>query len=550
MKRSSLKIMMRLIGLVRPLAPIMVLAVAMGVCGFLMAIFITVFGGFAMLDVLGFSSGMPIGMIFTCLLVFAAARGVLRYGEQACNHYIAFKLLALIRDKVFGKLRSLAPAKLECRDRGNLISVITSDIELLEVFYAHTISPCCIAIIVSLWMAVFIGQYHVVLAAIAVLAYAGVGIVVPLIIAKVSTGQGNAFRSEFGELNAYFMDSMRGISQIIQFGAGKDRLGQIHQRSKAMSEIEGQMKASAGTNAAVTGLAVMVFTLCMFFVAAVLYQQEKIDFSGVVLSTMAMASSFGPVIAIANLGTGLSQTLAAGDRVLDILEEQPETMEVFEGKDVAFDGGSLEEVSFSYGEGTVLSQINLELEAGKITGIMGKSGSGKSTILKLLMGFWHPVEGRICLSGVEVKKINTASLRENESYMTQETQLFQDTIENNIRIANLYASREEIIEACQKASVHDFIMSLPCGYETQVGELGSTLSGGERQRIGLARAFLHRAPLLLLDEPTSNLDSLNEAVILKALKEEEERTVVLVSHRPSTMRIADRIYKMEKGRMS
>lgn len=549
-RRSSLKVMLQLVGLVRPLAPVMVLAVVMGVCGFLAAISITVFGGFAMMDVLGEPMGLSLKGIFFCLLIFAVARGILRYAEQACNHYIAFKLLALIRDKVFGKLRSLAPAKLECKDRGNLISVITSDIELLEVFYAHTISPCCIAVIVSLLLTGFIGQYHIGLALIAFAAYGIVGILVPFALSKASKGQGDEFRSEFGRLNTYFMDSMRGLSQIIQFGAGSERLRRMNAHSEQMSETEEKMKAATGYNGAITGFLVMAFTLCMFFAAAILYQRGEISFGAVVISTMAMAASFGPVIAIANLGTGLSQTLAAGNRVLDILEEQSEIEEVTDGTDVAFDSARLEAVSFSYEEEAVLDQVSLEIVPGRITGLMGKSGSGKSTMLKLLMRFWDAESGRVSFANKDIKEVNTNSLRDNESYMTQETHLFHDTIENNIRIAKLDATKKEIVEACQKASVHDFIQSLPKGYETEVGELGSTLSGGERQRLGLARAFLHQAPLILLDEPTSNLDSLNESVILKALKEEADKTVVLVSHRLSTMRIADYVYQTEEDRKS
>lgn len=550
MKRSSLRIMMQLIGLVRPLAPIMTLAIAMGVCGFLTAIFITIFGGYAIMDVLGEQSTLTMKGIFLCLLVFAVARGILRYGEQACNHYIAFKLLALIRDKVFNKLRQLAPAKLECKDKGNLISVITSDIELLEVFYAHTISPCCIAIIVSLLMTAFAAQYHWLLGLIAVSAYLVVGIALPLMAARSAKGQGDDFRSEFGLLNTYFMDSMRGLSQIIQFGVGGSRLREMNRRSDRMAEIEEKMKAAAGHHAAVTGFIVMAFTLLMFLGAAVLYQQGAVSFSGVVIPTMAMAASFGPVIAIANLGTGLSQTLAAGNRVLDILDEQPEVQAVSEGENVKFDGAALQKVSFAYDQEVVLHQISLAIEKGKITGLMGKSGSGKSTMLKLLMRFWDAESGRVSFANKDIKEVNTNSLRDNESYMTQETHLFHDTIENNIRIAKPDATKKEIVEACQKASVHDFIQSLPKGYETEVGELGSTLSGGERQRLGLARAFLHQAPLILLDEPTSNLDSLNESVILKALKEEADKTVVLVSHRLSTMRIADYVYQTEEDRKS
>lgn len=549
-KRSSLQVMFRLIGLVRPLALVMLGAVIMGVAGFLAAIFITVFGGYAVLDVLGFDTGITVTAVFISVCIFAAVRGILRYAEQACNHYIAFKLLALIRDKVFGALRRLAPAKLECRDKGNLISIITSDIELLEVFYAHTISPCCIALIISGIMTAFLSQIHVLLGVTAAAAYVIVGVLIPFIISGKSKSKGEAFRSEFGDMNACFMDSMRGLREIIQYGFGEKRLDDINSRSDKMSDIEGEMKKTAGTNTAVTGQIILIFTVIMLAVSAALYQNGNIGFDGVLLSVITMASSFGPVLAVANLGSGLTQTMAAGNRVLDILDDTPQVQENTSGTGVSFEGAGLKNVYFSYDEEKILDNVSLDIKKGTVTGIVGKSGSGKSTMLKLLMRFWDTGSGEIKISGKDIKGILTASLRENEGYMTQETQLFHDSIENNIRIARRDATREEIIAACQKASVHEFISSLPNGYETQVGELGSTLSGGERQRLGLARAFLHNAPLFLLDEPTSNLDSLNEAIILKALREEKDRTVVLVSHRPSTMRIADYTYAMENGRMS
>ena len=445
----------------------------------------------------------------------------------------------------------MAPAKLEGRDRGDLISVITSDIELLEVFYAHTISPCCIALIVSAMMLVFIGSFHGMLALVALLGYAMVGILVPFVVSRKTRGQGDAFRARFGEMNAYFMDSLRGLREILQYDLGNDRLEQIGERTQKMSVSEEKMKNQGGLSSAVTGFLILFFTLMMLLASGALYAQGSIGFEGVLIPVITMASSFGPVLAVANLGSGLAQTLAAGDRVLDILQEEPQVQEVSQGRDIdSFDGAKVEDVSFAYDEDAILKDIHIEIEKGKITGIAGASGSGKSTLLKLLMRFWDVEKGKVRVSGTPIGEINTRSLRETESYVTQETHLFHDSIENNLRVAKWDATGEEIEEACKKAAVHDFIVSLPQGYKTPVGELGSTLSGGERQRLGVARAFLHDAPLILLDEPTSNLDSLNESLILRSLKEEKEKTVVLVSHRPSTMRIADQVYSVENGRLS
>lgn len=550
-RRSGFRVMTKLAGLVKPLTGYMLLAVFMGLLGHLCAAFLTVFGGYALLDALG--EAVPVGTAaaFGCIAAFALLRGFLRYAEQACNHFIAFKLLALIRDKVFRALRRLCPAKLEGRDKGDLISVITSDIELLEVFYAHTISPAAIALLFTVGMCLFIGSYHWALGLLALIAYLVVGLLIPLVSSKLSGDRGLHFRTKSGELSAFVLDSLRGLPEILQFGQGSRRLTQMNGQTDALAREEEQMKRDAGRNAAATNTVVLAFDLLMLLACALLYRGGAVGFDGVLIPVLALFSSFGPVIALANLGSTLQNTFAAGNRVLDILEETPVIEQVSGRPEIAFTDAQAEGVTFSYGQEIVLSDVSVEIPQHAVVGISGRSGSGKSTLLKLFMRFWDVGQGRIALSGTPVPEINTANLREMESFVTQETHLFHDSIKNNLRIARLDASDAEIEAACQKASVHDFIMTLPQGYDTPVGELGDTLSGGERQRLGLARAFLHDAPLLLLDEPTSNLDSLNEAVILRSLhREREGKTVVLVSHRQSTMRIADRVYSVENGRMS
>ncbi len=546
MKRSGSQVMARLVGLVKPLAGYMVLAILMGLIGHLCAAFITVFGGFAVLNVLGLDTSMSLTVIFVCLVLFALVRGFLRYAEQSCNHFIAFKLLALIRDKVFAALRKLCPAKLEGKDKGNLISIITSDIELLEVFYAHTISPICIAFLFCCVMVGFIGSYHPLLGILALAAYVTVGVVIPLVTSHLSGDDGLKFRSKSGQLSAFVLDSLRGLSETLQYGQGEKRMADMNAMTDDLSKDEERMKRTAGRNTAVTNAVILVFDLAMLFLSASLC-----GFEGCLITTLALMSSFGPCVALAALGATLQNTFAAGNRVLDILDEEPVVEEVAGNTDVQFHGAAAEHVTFAYGDETILDDLSLEIPENRIIGINGRSGSGKSTLLKLLMRFWQVDRGQISISGRNVNDVNTANLRDMESFVTQQTHLFRDSIRNNLRIAKLDATDEEIVAACKKASVHDFIMSLPKGYDTEVGELGETLSGGERQRLGLARAFLHNAPLMLLDEPTSNLDSLNEAVILRSLhRERRGRTVVLVSHRKSTMGIADTVYSVEHGRMS
>ena len=549
--RSGLGIMARLIVLVGPLLPFMVLAIALGVAGFLCATAITVLGGWAMLDVMGLDAPMSFILLFHFLALAAVLRGFLRYGEQACNHFIAFKLLALVRDKVFGALRRLCPAKLEGRDRGDLIALITSDIELLEVFYAHTISPAAIALIMSVIMAVFIGSFHPLLGIVAAIAYVTVGLALPFLISRSTGDAGKRFRAGAGALSGFVLDSLRGLREILQYRRGAQRLEELDARTAALSDTERQLKDAAARGTALTNTVILLFDLAMLLAAALLFQAGRVGFDGVLIPLVALMSSFGPVVALANLGSTLQNTLAAGGRVLDLLDEAPLVEEVAGKAPVSFSGGSCEHVTFSYGEETILSDLSLDIRKGEILGIIGPSGSGKSTLLRLFMRFWDVNRGAVKLSGADVKDINTADLRQMEALVTQDTHLFHDSIANNLRIAKPDATREELEEACRKASVHDFILSLPKGYDTPVGELGDTLSGGERQRLGLARAFLHGAPLLLLDEPTSNLDSLNEAVILKALREEQgDRTVVLVSHRASTMGIAHRVCRVTNGRLS
>lgn len=548
--RSGLTVCMRLIGLVKPLAGFMVGAVTMGLAGHLCASFITILAGYALLSYMGYNS-LNVAVIFTCMVLFALIRAGLRYAEQGCNHFIAFKLLALIRDKVFGALRKLCPAKLEGKDRGNLISIITSDIELLEVFYAHTISPICIAFLFTIIMCLFIGSFNPMFGVIALCAYLVVGIVIPLVMSRLSGDDGMKFRTMSGELSSFVLESLRGLDEIIQYGQGSNRVRQMNERSDALAADEKRMKNNSGRNTAVTNTVILIFDMIMLFTAAHYYRQGVVGFDGVIIPVLALMSSFGPCVALAALGSTLQNTFAAGNRVLDILEESPLVKDVKGESDIEFAGAKAENVTFAYDGEDILKDFSVELPKERVIGIVGKSGSGKSTFLKLLMRFWRTDAGSIEISGRDIEHINTDNLRNMECYVTQDTHLFHDTIRNNILLAKLDASQDELENACKKASIHDFIMSLPDGYDTQVGELGDTLSGGERQRIGLARAFLHDAPFMLLDEPTSNLDSLNEAVILKALNDgRKDKTIVLVSHRESTMRIADKVYSVENGRMS
>lgn len=562
-RRSAIQIMGQLIGLVKPLLIFMIFAILLGTIGYLCAIFLTILAGqvlaHGLIPVLFYRMRntrlvyMSVQTIMTIMIVIALLRGILHYLEQYCNHYIAFRLLAIIRHKVFEALQKLCPAKLESRDKGNLISIITTDIELLEVFYAHTISPIAIAFLTSLFMVLFIGHYHYLAGLLALIAYIVVGVIIPITNGKLGSEEGMAFRNYFGELNSFVLDSLRGLDETIQYNQGKERKQEIIERSKELADMQEYLSYREGAQRSITNTVILLASFGMLFLTLFLYLNFELGFEGIITCTLAMMGSFGPVVALSSLSNNLNQTLASGERVLSLLEEKPlvEEVEGDEEMSDSFKGTEMNHVTFSYDDETILDDYSLKLEPGKITGIHGVSGSGKSTLLKLLMRFWDIDHGSITVDEEEIKQIPTKHLRDMESYVTQETHLFHDSIANNIAIAKPNASRNEIMEAAKKASIHDFIMTLPKGYDTEVGELGDTLSGGEKQRIGIARAFLHDAPMILMDEPTSNLDSLNEGIILKSLKESsDKKTIVLVSHRVSTMNIADTVYEMKDGRIS
>ncbi len=549
MKKSGIRIMYDLIGLVRPLWMWMIAAVVLGVLGFLCSIMITVFGAIGIIKVLGYSVSMNWMFLLGAMGFFGVARGILRYGEQASNHYIAFKILALIRDRVFRALRRLCPAKLEGRDKGNLINMLTSDVELLEVFYAHTISPILIAAIVSIVMSLWIAQWHLLLGVFACVSYIVVGVVLPIYLSHHCKDLGIESRNSAGTFASFLLESLRGLSVTLQFGAGESRAQQLNAQSSALSKVEGKLRIASGKGSALTNTAILTLSLGMLAIAYGLWNSGSIGKEAVLIAFVSLLSSFGPVTALANLGTTLQNTLASGKRVLDVLDEEEIVKENREGTLATNGDVYFNDVTFAYEKEAILKDVSLHIKKGEMTGILGTSGSGKSTLLKLLMRFWDVDKGKVVIDNQNIQQMKTSSLRDLESYMTQETHLFHDTIENNIRFVRPAATHEEIVEACKKASIHDFIIQLPNGYESHVTELGESLSGGEKQRIGLARVFLYDADLILLDEPTSNLDALNEAVILKSLdQQKKEKTILLVSHRPSTLRLCDHCIQASFGR--
>ena len=552
MRKNGFVVMGHLLKLVTPLSHIMAFTITMGTLGFLAAIFIMVLGAMGLVNLLNFDTHLSFSGILTALIVLAVARGALRYLEQMSGHYIAFKLLALLRDKVFSSLRRLAFVKLQDKQAGQLVSLVTNDIELLEVFYAHTIAPIMIAFFTSAILLLVFGHLSGWFVLVALAAYLTVGVILPIITTKLAREDGRRYRELVGEMNDFFLDSVRGMKEIQLFGYVKQRLDEIQQRSQKIDTAFERIKDQEAKVRVYTEVAVSVFNIIMLFTGLILFSLDKIDFSAFLIGVILLMSSYGPVIALSNLSSNLLQTLASGERVLSLLAEEPELKDVESAVDLKdVSRIDVENVSFAYGEEQILSDVSLSVKKGEILGIHGRSGSGKSTLLKLLMRFYDPKSGSIKINGETLPNINTRSLRDNMAYITQQTYIFNETIEENIRLARRDATLDEIMEAAKKASIHDFILSLPKGYQTKMTELGGNLSDGEKQRIGIARAFLHNAPIILLDEPTSNLDSLNEAMILKSLLNvKAEKLIILVSHRQSTMAICDQVIGIENGRMS
>ena len=554
MKPAKSGVALRMLAFVRPLWHIMIITILMGALAYAAVIAIPVLGGYALLGLAGLAGpgAVNLGLIIPAMLILVLARGFLRYAEQLSGHFIAFKLLALIRDRVFSALRRLAPAKLETREKGNLISVISGDIELLEVFYAHTIAPVVIAVLVSALVLGFTAFFHPLPALILLGGYLFTALAVPRIVNRLAGEAGKSYRNEVGALNTLILDNLRGLREIQQYGVEEERIGRLGEMGRTLEARLRRLRKYEGLSRSLCDAAVLVTGLAVFLSGALLRQRGLMDFSALVLTTIAALSSFGPVAALGALSNSLIHTFASGERVLALLDEAPVVEEVTEGAEARYGAVRAGGVNFAYTETEpVLRHLSLEIPPARIYGIRGKSGCGKSTFLRLLMRFWDAGSGSITIDGVEIRGLNTGSLRKLQGFVTQETSLFHTTIGENIKIARPEAGPEEVAAAAKKASLHDFVMTLPRGYDTGVGELGETLSGGERQRIGLARAFLHDADILLLDEPTSNLDSLNEAIILKAVRESREKKIVLlVSHRQSTLGIAEKTWQMEEGRVT
>lgn len=562
-RRSALRIMAGLIGLARPLALPMLGAVAAGVAGFLLSFGLGTFGAFALVRLVsdgGGLAGVPFGGLsfqgaVALLMLCAGTRGIFQYLEQYANHYIAFTILAQLRGRIFEAMRRLAPAKLEQKSQGDLVSMVKGDIELLEVFYAHTISPVSIAVICWLLLGFFYGRLHVLLMLWALGGYAVLGVLVPIVASVRASGAGMRVRSEIGALNGFFLDLLRGVRELIQYGQEGQAAADMRRSTEKLADRQTDVKRQQARLAAWTDTVCVTATAGMVVLAGALCHRGLISPEAAFIAVVLQSTTFAPFLSLASLGNILTHTFAGGERILRLLEERPEVEAVEDGRTVPFGPVEVRSVHFTYapqaqeGSREVLKGADLSIRPGECLGIMGESGCGKSTLLKLIMRFWDPGEGKITLSGTALPEISTEDLWEKMSYMTQSPVFFSGTLRDNLRVGKEDAADAEIWAALERAAVADMIRGLPNGLDTAVGELGENYSGGERQRIALARCFLAGTPLLLLDEPTSNLDAQNEALVLRSLHENREgKTIILVSHRRSSLGICSRTVQMEEGR--
>ncbi|MBC1733813.1 ABC transporter ATP-binding protein [Listeria seeligeri] len=540
------KIIRWLLSFVKPLKMRMFLAILLGIISNLSVIAISLIGAYGILAVILGQDLSPQKWLIV-MVGCGIIRGLARYAEQYLNHDIAFRLLAIIRERIFATLRKLGSARLSGKKSGDLITAITTDVEALEVFFAHTISPVFIALGTTIVTVSYLGIYDVGLALILLLGQVLVGVVLPVISYKRNEQVGADYQREFVGLNQAVMENIASLQDIFQFKLGKKRLAMLNESGQKLNR-QYQKKLKQGTQLQILSEWVLIGTAALVLGLGSFWQ---LPVETVLIGTVLSLSSFGSVLALNGLGTALLTTFASGKRLNALMEEKPTV--VFDGQLelTDFETAELDKVSFSYdGNQSILSEMSLDLPKGKWLGIGGESGSGKSTLMKILMRYFDP-KGQVSLNGKNLPKLKESSLHQLEGVMEQSTFLFEDTLGNNIRLGKKDATLEEVKEAARKAALDEWIETLPEGYDTKVGGRARNLSDGERQRIGLARLFLHDAPLLLLDEPTSNLDYVNEQAILMTLRSEvNDKTVLVISHRETTLDLAEERLYLEKGKLN
>ena len=545
--RERKELLIDLLNLVKPLSIQMFFAVSFGLLGHVFATLIPGLGA-CYFGKIYIGEIINLKTVFIILITLAILRSLFKYTEQLFNHYVAFKTLAIIRDLVFKSLRRLCPAKMDTKNKGQLISIITADIELLEVFYAHTISPVLIAFFHTLIFFIILYKIHWKYALCLLVFHIVLGIIIPTLTQKVGERLGDNQRRNLSNLNLSILESLKGIKEVINFSMQDERMMEVDSLTRDLNKSSKKLSNNMGNNFATSSTIILIANIVFILVGARLYMNGEVNFLNLIFPISIFISSFGPTSALASLGNNLVLTFACGKRVMSLLREAPAVDEVINKNEVSYDKIDLTDVEFSYDETELIKDFNLSTKLDKVVGLEGKSGCGKSTVLKLIMRFFDPKEGEISLNEINLKDINSVNLRNNISYVAQESHLFKGTIRENLLVANETATEIDLIEATKKANIYDFIMSLDRGFDTEIVKDKALLSTGEIQRLALARMFLRNSKLYILDEPTANIDAYNEGIILKSLYEEkDDKTIFISSHRKSTLRICDEVINMQRS---
>lgn len=541
------ELLIDLLNLVKPLSLQMIFAVSFGLLGHVFATLIPGLGAYYFGKIY-IGEIINLKTVLIILITLAILRSIFKYTEQLFNHYVAFKTLAIIRDLVFKSLRRLCPAKMDTKNKGQLISIITADIELLEVFYAHTISPVLIAFFHTLVFFIILYKIHWKYALCLLVFHIVLGIIIPTLTQKIGERLGDNQRINLSNLNLSILESLKGIKEVINFSMQHERMKEVDSLTRDLNRSSKKLSNNMGNNFATSSTIILIANIVFILVGARLYMAGEVNFLNLIFPIAIFISSFGPTSALASLGNNLVLTFACGKRVMSLLREAPAVDEVTNKNEVIYEQIDLTDVEFSYDDTELIKDFNLSAKLNQVVGLEGKSGCGKSTVLKLIMRFFDPKEGKISLNKINLKDINSRNLRNNISYVAQESHLFKGTIRENLLVANESATENDLIEATKKANIYDFIMSLDHGLDTKIVKEKALLSTGQIQRLALARMFLRDSKLYILDEPTANIDAYNEGIILKSLYEEkDDKTIFISSHRKSTLRICDEVINMQRS---
>lgn len=545
--RERKELLIDLLNLVKPLSLQMIFAVSFGLLGHVFATLIPGLGAYYFGKIY-IGEIINLKTVLIILITLAILRSLFKYTEQLFNHYVAFKTLAIIRDLVFKSLRRLCPAKMDTKNKGQLISIITADIELLEVFYAHTISPVLIAFFHTLIFFIILYKIHWKYALCLLVFHIFLGIIIPTLTQKIGERLGDNQRRNLSNLNLSILESLKGIKEVINFSMQDERMKEVDSLTRDLNRSSKKLSNNMGNNFATSSTIILIANIVFILVGARLYMAGEVNFLNLIFPIAIFISSFGPTSALASLGNNLVLTFACGKRVMSLLREAPAVDEVTNKNEVSYEKIDLTDVEFSYDDTELIKDFNLSSRLNQVVGLEGKSGCGKSTVLKLIMRFFDPIKGSISLNEINLKDINSRNLRDNISYVAQESHLFKGTIRENLLVANESATEIDLIEATKKANIYDFIMSLDHGFDTEIVKDKALLSTGQIQRLALARMFLRDSKLYILDEPTANIDAYNEGIILKSLYEEkDDKNIFISSHRKSTLRICDEVINMQRS---